>query len=94
MYRFFEIAMITILEATYIKCNKNTKDDDSDWNSVLIAKVHKPLDLAGKVEETKDCKVKGIVVEELLEEKGGGDLRFWVLRKKYTKCGWVVAGGT
>jgi hypothetical protein len=55
--------MITILKATYIKCNKNAKDDDSDWNSILIAKVHKPLDLAGKVEETKDCKVKGIVVE-------------------------------
>lgn len=46
-YGFLEIAMQPILQSTQIQGNKYNKDDYSNWNSILEAEIHEPLDLAG-----------------------------------------------
>ena len=46
-YRFLEIAMIPILQSTDIKCDKDSKYNDSDRDSILVLEVHESLDLTG-----------------------------------------------
>ena len=62
------------MKSEYLQNKENDAHNGPHRHSELHAEVHKPVDLAAGIEVQLDNGVVPVEVDELLEEKRGGDL--------------------
>jgi len=68
--------MKCVVEPKYFEDKEYGLNDDPHRNPILHSKIEDTMGLAGGVEVEENKRVIVVEVYELLEQEGGGDLRF------------------
>lgn len=79
-YRFFDVAIESILQPKYFKDCEDNAHNSPHWNSVLHVEVQETVDLAACEQVDFDDGIVPVEVDQLLKEQRRRDLRFCIDR--------------